>query len=512
MHLLILLVLISTAVAQPVGQVSPTNLDFGSVLVGTTSRQFEVILKNTGDATMTVPSISTNGPFAVAVNKCQRAIKPGANCKVWVTYTPQVVEKDAGALTFTDNASNSPQTVSLMGTGATFESFYQFPRNGTKGASPQGGMVFDTKGNLYGTTEGGGAYGFGTVYKLTTNGTETVLHNFAGQPNDGEYPNGGLVFDVQGNLYGTTWQGGSSMNCPRGCGTVFKLSTDGTETILHAFAGPNDGSNPFGSVVLDDYGNLYGTTLYGGSGGDIYGYGAVYKLTPSGTETVLYSFTGSPNDGESPWAGLVLDAQGNLYGTTNSGGTSTNCAGGCGTVFKLTPSGIENILYSFIGYPSDGSSPSTALVFDAEGNLYGVTPNGGSSGICGKGCGTVFKLSPSGTETVLYSFAGYPSDGWDPYGALVVDQQGYLYGTTTLGGDSPNCPYGCGTAFELSPDGTETLLYTFIGKSDGWSPSGVIFGPQGNLYGTTFQGGAFQKGRLQICFRGCGVVFAVATK
>jgi len=255
----------------------------------------------------------------------------------------------------------------------TFNVLYNFA-GPPDGAHPYAGLVRDAAGNLYGTTYTGGSSSYGTMFKLDTSGsgTETVLHSFTGPP-DGAYPYAGLVRDAAGNSYGTTYHGGSS-----GYGVVFKVSTKGTETVLHSFTGPPDGAYPLDGVVRDAAGNLYGTTYHGGSSG----YGVVFKVNTKGTESVLHSFTGPPH-GAYPSDGVVRDAAGNLYGTTRYGGSS-----GYGTAFKLDTSGTETVLHSFTG-PPDGAYPLDGLVRDAAGNLYGTASKGGSSGY-----GTVFKLTP----------------------------------------------------------------------------------------------------------------------
>jgi uncharacterized repeat protein (TIGR03803 family) len=245
---------------------------------------------------------------------------------------------------------------------------------------------------------------------------ESVLYYF---PGSGHYgPVTGVVLDKEGNLYGVADDGA--------LGEVYEVTTSGTEKELYGFTGGADGYGPAGDLIFDKKGNLYDTTAYGGEGQDCYlGCGTVFKLAPDGTETVLYSFTGGM-DGYSPLAGLVLDRKGNLYGTTFSGGGS-GCGGGCGTVFKLAPDGTETVLHRFDD--SDGANPRGGLVFDAKGNLYGTTTGGGAYG-----GGTVFKLTSSGgnwTETVLHSFGW--SDGAGPYGSL-LRKGGILYGTTSWGG------------------------------------------------------------------------------
>ncbi len=285
--------------------------------------------------------------------------------------------------------------------------------------------------------------------------TETVLYSFSGG-SDGGLPNG-VALDSQGNLYGVAQYGGYKACGPRAyqsCGTVFKLDTAEHLTVIHDFTGSRgDGINPLAGVILDGQGNLYGTTVAGGNlsctlpspwGGQVNGCGMVYKLDPSGHETVLHSFTGlsGGGDGAGPYAAVVEDGAGNLYGTTYWGGNgsslcTSNGQQGCGTVFKVDPSGHETVLYRFTGANGDGESPEAALVLDAQGNLYGTTSFGGSYGF-----GTVFKVDPSGHETVLHSFRGVNEgmmngDGAYPVRALVFDGQGNLYGTTIPQPEAP---------------------------------------------------------------------------
>jgi len=356
----------------------------------------------------------------------------------------------------------------------TLTVLYSFGSSGNAdGFTPQGGLLRDPAGNLYGTTYHGGARrcgfgdGCGTVFRLDTTGREAVLYRFS-RVSDGLYPLAGLVRDAAGNLYGTANQGGAS-----NWGTVFKLDTTGSVTVLHSFTGGTDGSFPGAGLIWDAAGNLYGTTSAGGASNG----GTVFKLDATGTETVLYSFTGM--DGKNPVAGLVRDAAGNLYGTTQLGG-----AFDLGTVFKLDTTGVETVLHSFHG--RDGGYPYCSLVRDAAGNFYGTTNGGGASGQ-----GTVFKVNGTGRETVLYSFTGQ-LDGEYLYAGLVRDPAGNLYGTTYAGGDSK-----VGTVFKLDTTGAETVLYSFTGGADGSSPqAGLIRDAAGNLYGTTVGGGTFGGGTV----------------
>ena len=340
-------------------------------------------------------------------------------------------------------------------------------------------LIFDSSGNLEGTTLYGGVNGAGTVFELTPSGTETPLYNFTGG-SDGGTPFGGLIADASGNLYGTTASGGTY-----GDGTVFELTPSGTLIVLYSFTGNSDGGTPYSGLVADASGNLYGTTVYGGN----FDNGVVFKLTKSTTtpwpETVLHAFTGD-SDGGYPEAGLIFDASGNLYGTTAFGGSSD-----VGAVFKLSPSArppwTETPLYSFAG-ETDGSFPLGSLIFDTSGNLYGTTMEGGSLGY-----GTVFKLTPSATppwtETLLYSFSG--NDGASPVAGLIADAAGNLYGTTQFGGSADD-----GTVFKLTASGSETTLHEFTGSDGEFLLGGLIADAAGNLYGTTEYGGANGQGTV----------------
>ena len=366
---------------------------------------------------------------------------------------------------------------------------YSFTGANGDGAHPDAGLVFDWQGNLYGTTYLGGVSGRGTVFKVTSKGVETVPHSFTGGA-DGATPFGGLVNSGHGNLYGTTAFGGGTGCGGFGCGTVFQITPQGKEIVLYSFTGANgDGAFPDAGLVSDFQGNLYGTTASGGDAGcGGSGCGTVFKMTPQGKETVLYSFTGANGDGANPVADLVFDWQGNLYGTTETGG-GAGCNGiGCGTVFKVTPKGTETVLHNFTG-GADGATPFAGLVLDWQGNLYGTTEFGGASGF-----GTVFKVTAKGTETVLHSFTGVNGDGIYPIGGLVLDLQGNLYGTTETGG-----AFGYGTVFKIAPNGTETVLYSFnLANGDGAYPAAarLLFDLQGNLYGTTEYGGASGSGTV----------------
>jgi len=379
----------------------------------------------------------------------------------------------------------------------TFAVLYSFAGYPTDGAGPGAGLLMDASGNLYGTTAFGGNVnhtycaqagyvGWGTAFRLDTNGVETVLHNFSGP--DGANPISNLIMDANGNLYGTTEYGGNTKVCTgtgfAGCGVVFKLS-GGKETVLHRFIDGIDGAWPWAGLITDASGAMYGTTYLGGKYQD----GVVFKLVGK-KETVLHSFTGG-KDGGLPTAGLTMDAKGNLYGTTTYGGdTECDYPYPCGLVFKLTGT-KETVLYAFKGSP-DGDEPYASLVMDPEGNLYGTTAAGGTE----YSAGTVFKLSSSDRERVLHRFqvgVHVQHDGIQPVTALVRDAQGNLYGTTEEGGLN-----GDGVVYEIAADGKEKILHSFCSGdcSDGAYPNDLIMDSQGNLYGTAAAGGAHGNGTI----------------
>ena len=364
----------------------------------------------------------------------------------------------------------------------TFTLLYQF-RSGPGGINPYAGVVMDAKGDLFGTTYNDGAFAAGTVFRINAAGKEKVLHSFSQTDGDGAFPwYGTLAKDSSGNLYGTTLTGGiDGQLC---CGTVFKVTSSSEETVLYRFSGIGGDGFPQAGVVRDSSGNLYGTTQNGGTDGA----GTVFKVDPTGKKIVLYSFTGS-TDGAYPMAGVVLDAKGNLYGTTSGGGLYD--FGGYGTVFKVDPAGTETVLYTFMG-SNDGGTPEAGVTRDAQGNLYGTTYSGGTDG-----AGTVFKVDTNGQETVLYNFTGGADGGFPVEASLVRDSAGNLYGTTPQGGAS-----SFGVVFKIDTAGKETVLHNFsFSGSDGKIPYGTLaLDKSGNLYGTTYEGGAY----------GGGVVFKIA--
>lgn len=353
------------------------------------------------------------------------------------------------------------------------------------GKNPYSGLVFDSNGNLYGTTLNGGTHTDGTVFEISSGGTYSVIFNFAGGTGDGSHPYAGLIVDGSGNLYGTTSGGGA-----HSLGTVFELSppvppsTSWTETLLHSFASTGDGNTPYGGLALDSSGNLWGTTSEGGTSS----FGIVFEIASGGMYSVNHNFSGG-TDGRTPYGSLIVDSAGTtVYGTTTRGGSATNCSLGCGTVFKVA-SGTYSNYYDFGGSTTDGADPLYGvMVFDSTGNLYGMTNGGGSSND-----GVVFKITSLGVESVVHNFSAATTDGKQPEGGLSIDSSGDLYGTTFSGGAN-----NLGTIFEINSMGTFSLVYSFSGgTSDGSSPvssNGVAIDSSGKLWGTTLDAGANSDG------------------
>jgi uncharacterized repeat protein (TIGR03803 family) len=379
----------------------------------------------------------------------------------------------------------SVRIVDRMAPASAYEVLHRFGR-GSDGSEPEAGLI-NVNGTLYGTTTLGGSSHEGTVFSITTTGKEKVLHSFGGRSQDGTEPAAALI-DVNGTLYGTTSYGGMNDD-----GTVFSIMTTGTEKVLYSFGGASkDGKYPAAGLI-DVNGMLYGMTGSGGSGctkSSGSGCGTVFSITTRGAEKVLYRFRAG-SDGYWPKARLI-SVKGTLYGTTTYGGGGCGRVG-CGTVFSVTRTGTEQVLYSFRGGSADGVKPLAGLV-DVDGTLYGTTFSGGANGY-----GTVISVTTTGREKLLYSFGSGSEDGEYPEAGL-INVNGTLYGTTAYGGTSGDY----GTVLSVTTTGTEKVLYSF-GGGDGAYPLAGLINVNGTLYGTTYTGGSFS------CFHhlGCGTVFAL---
>lgn len=364
----------------------------------------------------------------------------------------------------------------------------------TDGDSPYAGVTLGTDGNLYGTTssQGSNPQAEGTIFKITTSGEFTTIHNFIG-PNDGRSPTSTPIQDAAGNLYGTTDNGGSV-----GLGVVWKITPDGHESIIHSFDRFTDGWIAPSDLVRDEQGNLYGVTSAGGDPAcagpfGLKGCGSVYKVDASGGLTVLHTFDGSPDDGSYAFGGLIRDSAGNLYGTNYADGLYE-----AGQVFKIDPSGNKTTVHDFDpGVNNDGAYPDADLTVGPNGVIYGVAGNGGDMSVCtgtGPGCGVVFQIDGDGILSTIYSFEGGHGDGSAPDGAVAFDAAGNLYGVTFTGGKDNK-----GTVYKLDTAGNETILHNFTGGKDGFAPHGRIYvTADGIVYGAAGQG------RF-----GCGTIYKI---
>ncbi len=363
------------------------------------------------------------------------------------------------------------------------------------GFIPFGNLIQGSDGNFYGTTSSGGtstacASGCGTVFKVTSSGVLTTLVNFSGT--NGKNPYAGVIQGTDGNIYGTTFGGGTS-----NLGTVFKLTPNGTLTTLINFNRAN-GSSPLAGLVEGNDGLLYGSTGYGGtSTACSSGCGTLFSLTPKGVLKTLVTFNYA--NGYYPAAALMQGSDGLLYGSTGYGGNSTVCPSGCGTLFKLTPKGSLSTLVHF--NKTNGQFPRAGLSQGTDGHMYGTTYSGGNAEF-----GTVFKITSTGTLTTLVNFNKV--NGGYPFASLIQTKDGNYYSTTYTGGSSTGCgidlvgsPYGCGTIFRLTASGVLTTLVNFD-KTHGSSPNGLVQGTDGNFYGTTYLGGV-----ATACYGGCGTIF-----
>jgi|HubBroStandDraft_6_1064221.scaffolds.fasta_scaffold88808_3 uncharacterized repeat protein (TIGR03803 family) len=377
-------------------------------------------------------------------------------------------------------------SIAAIAPAQTFHLLHSF--TGTEGADPYAGLIQGTDGNLYGTTTDGGINGTGNVFRITPGGKVTSLYDFCSQPNctDGATPVTALVEGSDGNFYGTTQSGGIYGTDHGGFGTIFKVTPSGTLTTLHSFSG-DDGAYPYGPLMLATNGDFYGTSNLGGANGG----GTLFTITSSGGLTTLYNFCSQSGcvDGQYPVGAIVQASDGNLYGTTHAGGDYAPCnPDGCGTVFKMTLSGKLTTLHTFD--ETDGAYPYGGVIEGPNKLFYGTTPIGGTSDD-----GTIFTIDSSATFNTLHSFSG--PDGSQPY-AILLGSDGNFYGTTLSGyGDGP---YPRGSVFEMTPDGTVTNLHTFDGRHGKNPYAGLVQHTDGAFYGTSFFGGA----------DGDGIVYSVS--
>jgi uncharacterized repeat protein (TIGR03803 family) len=453
---ILVLVVIGSLVLLSSGSTSETTYTIGGKVSGLSGTG--LVLQDNGGNNLPV---GANGSF-----KFTTPIADGDAYKVTVLTQPSdpaqtcTVKNGDGTAT----AKVTDVEVACEDLTGAFEMLYSF--DNADGRNPYAGLVRAKNGDLYGTTWAGNHDGndySGAVFQITSSGTPTTLYYFCSETNcaDGELPYAGLVQGSDGKFYGTMQAGGTDFGCDGydGCGTIFKITSSGKLTTLYTFCKTTpcvDGTDPYAALVQGSDGDFYGTTEAGGLG---LGNGTVFKITSSGKLTTLYKFCQESNctDGGNPYAALVQGANGNFYGTTNAGGAQQGgCAAEvrCGTVFKITPNGKFTTLYSFCsrsGCP-DGQVPNAALVQGSDGSFYGTTEQGGHNGACPKveACGTIFRITPSGTLTTLYSFCSQGgascTDGSNPYGALIQDPtDGDFFGTTWAGGAGSS-----GTVFRLS--------------------------------------------------------------
>jgi uncharacterized repeat protein (TIGR03803 family) len=433
----------------------------------------------------------------------------------WISRTSRA--GTSAALTLAVVLALAVMTAQPAQAQTTFTILHNF--DGTDGNDVFTPLVQGTNGNLYGTTIEGGANGAGTVFKITLSGTLTTVYSFCSLSGcaDGEDPVAGLVQATNGDLYGTTRNGGNA-GCGSDCGTAFKITPSGTLTTLYSFCeqpGCTDGINPEGALVQATNGDLYGTTNFDGANS---GWGTLFKMTPSGALTTLDTFCYGCATGNMPVTPPIQATNGDLYGTTPTGGAGNpDCTYGCGAVYRSTLSGTLTALYSFCSKTgcTDGSYPLAALVQASNGNFYGTTQTGGANNL-----GTVFELTPAGKLTTLYNFCSQSAcaDGSNPEAALVQGTDGNFYGTTTNGGNVYNgatgycfSSYGCGTAFKITPSGTLTTLYSFCeqpGCTDGFDPQAALLqDTDGTFYGE-INGGANNCNEQA---NTCGIIYSLST-
>ncbi len=476
---------------------TPDTYAIGGTVSGLATGE-QVTLQNNGSDDLT---LNASGTFAFST-----PIAYGSAYSVSIISQP--LGETCSILDATGSGVTAPVTtvtVTCVPQNPELTVIYTFGTNGGFNDAywPQSGVVQGSDGNFYGTSANGGNTEVnivggnqttGVVYRITPDGTESLVHTFASGPNvDGIWPVGNLTVGADGNFYGVTEIAGANCLNQYGCGAVFKLSLSGSESLVYSFYNQlNYPSRPETAPVQGSDGNFYGTTVIDGELCTNQTYcGAVYKVTPDGQETTLYKFgtNGGIYDGSWPGSGLIQAADGNFYGVTSYGGLYGEGQGavqwGNGTIFRITPSGTQTTLYSFgAGGAADGIQPSGGLVQDSKGNLFGTTGGGGEFGL-----GTIFQLAPDGTVTIVYSFSGNGTDGSRPSSTLLLANDGNFYGTTIVGGAN-----GLGTLYKMDASGNVTTLHSFS-ASEGASPEGgLIQGNDGALYGNAALGGTYNDG------------------
>lgn len=426
-----------------------------------------IVLAN-GTDTLAIPPNTTSFSMPARVEN-------GTTYNVIVQTSPLAVKCSVANGTGKVNAANVTN-ISVSCVPATVSTLYSFAGGTSDGSSPKGGLIQASNGDFYGMTPQGGASNDGVVFEMNPGGTETVLHSFSGGSTDGSTPYGDLIQANDGDFYGMTFQGGASND-----GVIFEIAADGTETVLHSFSGGlKDGRNPYGSLIQATDGDFYGMATVGGAGSP--GTGVVFKMTPGGVVSILYSFNGGTTDGYYPEGSLIQASDGSFYGMTSQGGSSND-----GVVFKVTAGGTETVLHSFGGGATDGALPFGSLIQASNGDFYGTTSQGGPNND-----GVVFQITPSGKETILHFFAGGTADGSDS-DDLIQASDGNFYGTAWGGGQSD-----VGVLFMISPDGDEFVFHSFIrGTQDGFYPGvSLVQAKGGPLYGVTDLGGANSDGTV----------------
>ena len=426
-----------------------------------------IVLQNNGGDSLTV---SSNSTFAFAT-----AIAEGSSYSVSIGTQPSYQGCSVSAGSGTVASANVTSVVVHCPLVQVLWTF----GFGADGADPQSAPILGSDGNFYGTTQYGGLIDAGAVYSLTAAGSESVVASFAsGTASQG--PIGALIQASDGNFYGTTYSGGTSNN-----GTAFKLAANDTITTLWSFGSGVDGQFPNGGLVQASDGNFYGTTASGGTTG----YGTVFRLTPGGVETVLWNFSNG-TDGYAPKGSLVMGNDGNLYGTTSVGGTN-----GTGTIVRVTLAGVETVVWNF-GGTNEGYLPAPNLIIGSDGNFYGTTEGGGAND-----GGTLFKFTTAGALSVVWAF-GAGEDGSGPWSGVTQGSDGNFYGTTVLGGTIKICgasnSFGCGTIFRVTPAGEETVLWDFGFGGNGAQvfPLSVVQNADGSLFGVTGSGGTTGGGTI----------------